>query len=114
VNRRVLYTIIEEPDVSATLAKEIQADSRVDDVFEALTWRLARQPEGPDSVVVEHEGVEYRLVVTRPNKDAQNPIILAKYRVFADSEEVVVDWIKVYPYDESLAYKAKEFGPTKQ
>lgn len=106
LNRRY-FTIIEENGVTETLLAEVQKDQRVDDVFEALKWRIAREPTV--GVLVQETGIDYRLVYFRPSKGAKNPYVLARYLVDETAETITIDFIKVYPYDEAIAYTNPAF-----
>jgi len=107
MHSRCYFTIIEESAVTATIAQESKADPRVDDVFEALKWRVSRQPEIGN--LVQHGGTDYRLIFFNPVKGAKNPFVLARYLIDAVKEEILIDWVKVYPYDDKLGYSNPAF-----
>ena len=102
------YGIVEDAGVSITLAESIASDARVDDVFNALTWRLAREPEA--GTIVEYAGVQYRLAVLRSIKEAENPTVAVRYSVDHNIGRITIHWAKVYPYDAATAYSPEEFG----
>jgi hypothetical protein len=102
------YGIVEDPSVSIALADAIALDARVEDVYNALTWRLARSPKDGD--VVEHDGATQRLAISRPIKEAGNPVVCVRYTLNEGIGQIVIHWAKVYPYDESTAYSPDEFG----
>jgi hypothetical protein len=96
------YGLVEGASVSITLAEALAIDARVDDVFTALTWRLARTPKSGDAV--EHHGVIHRLAISRPITEAGNPVVLVRYTVDESMRKIHIHWIKVYPFDKSTAY----------
>lgn len=104
---RRYFTIIEESGVTEALAEAIKDDPRADEVFEALKWVLSRDPN--QGTPVQHEGIDYKLIYFLPIKAAKNPYILARYMVMEEEEEVLIDWIKVFPYDDELAYTPPAF-----
>lgn len=104
---RTLHTIIEETRVTETLQTEIAANPRVDEVFEALKWRLARDPEC--GTLAEHPSGEYRLVFLPSVRPAKSPSLLARYQHDAMAQTVTIDWIKVYPYDDATAVSPDAF-----
>ena len=101
------YTIIEAPEVSDRIADSIREHPRIEDVFEALKWRVARDPECGD--LVEHEGTSYRLVVFAPVEAAKNSQAMAKYTVDDNLGEIVIHEVFILPYDESVSYSPKAF-----
>jgi hypothetical protein len=104
---RRFFTIIEDSGVTEVVATESKTDPRVDDVFEALKWRLAREPNVGTGV--QHNGIDYKLVFFNPVKGAKNPYVLAKYLVDEEKEEILIEWVKVYPYDAKIAHSNPAF-----
>lgn len=102
---KTLYTVVEEPEVTEALFDAIQIDARVEDIFDALVWRLARQPESGN--LVEQDGVEYRVVKSLPLRLGKTPSMLMLYQF--NESFVMVKKIVVLPYDEAQAYSPPEF-----
>jgi hypothetical protein len=102
-----LYTIIEEESVTEALFLAVQQDRRVEDIFDALLWRIARDPTC--GTEVEDKGTNFRLVKSVPLKKFESPYLLLRYRLGDQDDSIVVDWIKVLPYDVSLARSPPEF-----
>ncbi len=100
-------TVVEADSVTQQIADAGLEDGRVEEVFDALKFRISVQPDCGD--LVQHEGLEYRLVVTAPLKLAKNKIVLARYRTYVEGESLLIDWVKIYPYDEALAYTPPAF-----
>lgn len=100
-------TVFEDDAVTEAIAAACLTDARVEDVFSSLVLRISRQPECGD--LVQDNGVDYRLVVNRPLKISKNAIILVRYRTLIDGESLLIDWVKVYPYDDTQAYTPPAF-----
>jgi hypothetical protein len=100
-------TIVEDDAVTDVIAQACLTDSRLEDVYSAIILRISRDPECGD--LVQDNGIDYRLVVNRPLKIAKNAIILVRYRVYVEGESLLVDFAKVYPYDEAQAYSPPAF-----
>jgi hypothetical protein len=101
------FTIIEQPEVSNELDRARLENPRVSEVFDALTWRMAREPDC--GTLVNDQGDDYRLVINCPIRGAKNPQILLRYVVDEAREEIVIDFAKVLPYDDALAYSPEAF-----
>lgn len=109
--KKKLFTIIEDDAVGEALADGLAEFhfNGLEKVFDALTWRLSRDPEC-GTKVIHASGVEFWLVRTLPAAGAKNPTILARYQINADAEAVYIDWIKVYAYNDAEAIELKAFG----
>lgn len=108
-----LFTVVEDDSVGQALAdaSAVSGNSgyeRLERVFDALVWRLAREPKC-GTASVDTSGTEYRYVKARPVSGAKNPTILVRYIVDEQSESIFIDRIKVYPYDASEAASLREF-----
>ena len=101
------YTIIEAPEVTDKIADSVRDHPRIEDVFEALKWRVARDPEC--GTIVEHEGTTYRLIFFAPVKAAKNSQALAKYTVDDSIGEVVIHDVFMLSYDDAIAYSPRAF-----
>ena len=97
-----LYTIGEQAQVSEATTSAIAADPKADDVYEALIWRLARDPEC-GTPFVSAASTESRLVFVPSLRHKMNPALLAKYRFLPEEEKIWIDWVQFYPYDEAQA-----------
>jgi len=101
------YTIVETAEVSDCIAESVKDHPRIEEVFEALKWRVARDPDC--GTMVEHEGTSFRLVLFAPIEAAKNSQVLAKYTVDDDIGEVVIHKVFVMAYDQAIAYSPKAF-----
>lgn len=101
------YTIVEEARVSDTIAAAVIEHPRVEEVFEALKWLVARSPD--KGTVVEHEGTSYRLIIFAPIRVAKNSQILAKYTVDDIIGEIIIHDVYVLPYADADAYAPEAF-----
>jgi len=93
-----VLTIREELSVTRAIAAETHP--LADDIYGAATWRIARDPECGTPLTGQPEG--YRVLNLLPNREAETPGLLVRYRQ-EGAQEVMVDWIEFYPYDDSLA-----------
>jgi len=87
-------SVVEETGVTETIAGASGDYSRIEDVYDALKWRLARNPES--GVVLDTPQGVYYLIKTPIWKISGVPVLTALYRF--DGNEVVIISIKV---DES-------------
>ncbi len=101
------YTIIEAPEVTDKIAASVLDNPRIEDAFEALKWRVARDPKC--GTIVEHEGTTYYLVFFAPVKAAKNSSVLAKYTIDDSIGEVAIRDVFVLAYDDAIAYSPKAF-----
>lgn len=95
-----LPTIREELNVSQEVARAASTHPLAGDVFDAATWRIAREP---DCGTPMDEIDESRLVLhLLPNRLAKTPGLLVRY--FRESRDIiVVDWVHFYQYEDGAA-----------
>ena len=98
-------TVIEEPAVEQAIDAAAEEYPHAFDMFQAAAWRIARQPEC--GIVIDEEEPFRRIVKLVPIQQSKNPVMLIRY--YIDGEDVVVDWIKVSPYDDRQAISPPAF-----
>lgn len=88
-------TVIEEDAVSKAVEEAIERYPQAGDMFNALVWRIARDPRS--GAELEDTG---KWIIKLPTvKGIGNPVLVATYTF--DEDEVVVDWVKYYDPDEN-------------
>ena len=93
-------TVREELLVSREVDRAISMHPLVENIFEAAKWRIAREPNC--GTPMEDVGEDRRVLNLPPNRVAKTPGLLVRY--FQESQDIVViDWVRFYPYDDSIA-----------
>ncbi len=95
-----MLTIREELSVTRAIERAIEEHPLADDIYGAAVWRIAREPDCGTPLVGGPEG--YRVLNLPPNREAQTPGLLVLYSR-EGTQEITVDWIQFYPYDDALA-----------
>jgi len=105
-----LYTVIEDDSVGQALSlAAIEHSSRlIERIFDAIVWRLARDPLC-GTPFMDASGTQHRVLYPLSIKKAKNPSMIVRYTVDEKSDEVTIHRIVVMPYDPNHAHHASEY-----
>ena len=92
--------VIEEESVRVAVNLACQKYPQAEDMFNAATWRLARDREC--GLQIEDKEPYRRIIKVNPIKGAKSPSLLVRYYIL-DEDSLIVDWVKFYPFDETKA-----------
>lgn len=86
-----LRTVVEEKPVSKLVDDAKQKYGRVDEVYNALQWRLAREPQS--GVEIEVSGSKHSIIKSAEHNISGVPVITVLYRY--DEDTVFILAIKI-------------------
>ena len=89
-------TVRQEDSVTDVVDAAVALHKHAEDVFMAAVWLIAKDPMCGDVMT---DMPDRRLVYLRPNRVAQSPGLLVRYKIETDGVPAI-DWIKYYEYDE--------------